>query len=129
MASPSWNPARGESIVIPKRINTLLSIALALALVIEPIGMALHATHHIVRNEAVEFSAHDEASHASHVEIDQHHLCGLCVHTKCGEAIVAGVPSGVCVEHDSGPAFIAAEQAPSAPDAAAALSRAPPSLA
>ncbi len=118
--------------MIQKRINTICSVALAItlafALVIGPIGASLHAMHHIVRRGAVEFAAHNEAEHASHVPIDQHHLCGLCIHTKCADAIVATVPTGICVEHDSGAAFFVEEHAPSARDASTASSRAPPSL-
>jgi len=111
------------------RIRTLLAAALTLALVIEPVGVTLHAMRHIVSSGTIEFVAHDESSHATHVEIDHHHLCGLCVHSKCTDAILASVPSGTCRDHDSGFAYVAAEHAPSARDAAAAPSRAPPSLA
>lgn len=121
--------ARNDTGVISRLASALVAIALMLALVIEPIGVTLHAMHHIVRGGAIEFVAHDEAHHASHVEVDHHHLCGLCVHSKCSDAILASIPTGTCRDHDARPAYVAAEHAPSSRDAAAAPSRAPPSIA
>lgn len=114
--------------MIQKRLNTLLSLALALALVIEPVAMTLHAMHHVVRDVPVEFVAHNEADHASHTTVDQHHACGLCVQTKCADAIGAAVPNGACFEHESGRVFFVEHDAPSTRDASTAPSRAPPSL-